>query len=88
MFVIDIGKCGSESWQTDRLLNVIKEHTGMKFVVCHLLAVSMRDEDKLVEGLKKLALPNVWFDLAALPHNCGPDAYPLSQCGEVSEAWN
>ena len=76
VFVIDIGKCGSESWQTDRLLNVIKEHPGMKFVVCHLLAVSMRDEDKLVDGLKKLALPNVWFDLAALPHNCGPDAYP------------
>ena len=74
--VMDIGKCGSESWQTDRLLRVIKEHPAMKFVVCHLLAVSMRDEDKLVEGLKKLALPNVWFDLAALPHNCGPDAYP------------
>lgn len=76
VFVIDIGKCGSESWQTDRLRNVILAHPGMKFVVCHLLAVSMRDEDKLVEGLKKLALPNVWFDLAALPHNCGPAAYP------------
>ena len=76
VFVIDIGKCQSESWQVDRLRNAITGHPGMQFVVCHLLAVSMKDEDKLLEGLRKLALPNVWFDLAALPHNCGPDAYP------------
>lgn len=76
VLVMDIGKCGSESWQVDNLRNVILEHPGMKFVVCHLLAVSMKDEEKLIEGLKKLALPNVWFDLAALPHNCRPDEYP------------
>lgn len=76
IFVIDIGKCGSESWQIDRLRQAVLAHPGLTFVVCHLLAVSMRDEEKLVEGLKKLALPNVWFDLAALPHNCGPASYP------------
>ncbi len=76
VFVIDIGKCGSESWQVDALRRVILAHPSMKFVVCHLLAASMMDEAKLAEGLKKLALPNVWFDLAALPHNCRPDAYP------------
>ena len=36
----------------------------------------MKHEDKLITGLKRLSLPNVWFDLAALPHNCGPDNYP------------
>lgn len=76
IFVIDIGKCGSESWQVEQLRNAILCHPSMKFVVCHLLAVSMKHEDKLITGLKRLSLPNVWFDLAALPHNCGPDNYP------------
>ncbi len=76
IFVIDIGKCGSESWQVEALRRVILNHPQMKFVVCHLLAVSMKDEDKLAWGLKQLALPNVWFDLAAMPHNCRPDEYP------------
>lgn len=78
IFVIDIGKCGSESWQVERLRKAVLSHPGMKFVVCHLLAASMKEEGKLVEGLKRLSLPNVWFDLAALPHNCHPDSYPYS----------
>lgn len=78
VFVIDIGKYGSESWQTEQLRHAILAHPRMKFVICHLLAVSMKDENQLVDGLKRLALPNVWFDLAALPHNCGPESYPFS----------
>lgn len=76
IFVVDIGKCGSESWQVGRLKNAVLAHPSMKFVVCHLLAVSMKDEGLLREGLQQLAFPNVWFDLAALPHNCRPDEYP------------
>jgi len=74
--VMDIGKCGSESWQVDALRRVILAHPNMKFVVCHLLAASMQTEEKLIEGLKALSLPNVWFDLAAMPHNCRPDEFP------------
>lgn len=74
--VVDIGKCGSESWQVDALRRVVLAHPHMRFVVCHLLAAAMKDEDKLCEGLAKLKLPNVWFDLAAVPHNCQPDAFP------------
>ena len=76
VFVIDIGKCGSESWQVEALRRAILNHPNMKFVVCHLLAVSTKDEDKLKWGLDLLSLPNVWFDLASLPHICGPDSYP------------
>lgn len=76
VFVIDIGKCGSESWQIEALRNAILNHPSMKFVVCHLLAASMKEEEKLKEALGRLALPNVWFDLASLPHNCRPDEYP------------
>lgn len=75
--VTDIGKCGSESWQIEALCNVIRKYPQMKFVVCHLLAVAAGYEEKLREGLQALALPNVWFDLAAVPHNCRPDSYPF-----------
>ncbi len=78
VFVIDIGKCGSESWQVEALRKAILRHPSMKFVVCHLLAANMQQEEKLMEGLERLKLPNVWFDLAAVPHNCRPDRYPYS----------
>lgn len=76
IFVIDIGKCGSESWQVEALQRAILRHPSMKFVVCHLLAASMAAEEELKRGLNLLSLPNVWFDLASVPHNCGPDHYP------------
>lgn len=75
-FVIDIGKCGSESWQVKELREAALRYPEMKFVVCHLLAASMNQEERLREGLSLLKLPNVWFDLASVPHNCMPDAYP------------
>ena len=76
VFVIDIGKCGSESWQVQELRTAILRHPEMKFVVCHLLACSQADRDRLEAGLRLLKLPNVWFDLAAVTHNCRPDSYP------------
>ena len=50
VFVIDIGKCNSESWQVEALKKGILRHPGMKFVVCHLLAASMKDEEELKKG--------------------------------------
>lgn len=76
IFVIDIGKCGSDSWQIENLRSAILRYSDMKFVVCHLLAANMKQESFFIEGLKRLNLSNVWFDLAALPHNCRPDEYP------------
>lgn len=76
VFVMDIGKMGSESSQIDALCNAIKRYPNMKFVVCHLLAPNLESEEQLTEGLIKLRLPNVWFDLAALPNNCKPEKYP------------
>lgn len=62
--------------QAEALQRSILRHPSMKFVVCHLLAASMKQEEELKRGLGLLSLPNVWFDLASLPHNCGPDSYP------------
>lgn len=74
--VLDIGKCGSESWKPEAVRRVCLAHPGMKFVICHLLAPSVSTAEKALEKLRLLVLPNVWFDLAALPHNMAPDKYP------------
>ncbi|ANW97764.1 amidohydrolase [Thermoclostridium stercorarium subsp. thermolacticum DSM 2910] len=76
VFVIDIGRPGSLSFQVDKLRNAILRYPEMKFVVCHLLAPGLNDEKVVTDELKKLNLPNVWFDLAALPSNVRPEKYP------------
>ncbi|MDE7087549.1 MAG: amidohydrolase, partial [Clostridia bacterium] len=43
---------------------------------CHLLAPQIGDNELLKSALGKLALPNVWFDLAALAANQKPETYP------------
>ncbi len=77
IFVIDIGKLGTESCQVEALRRVILRHSGMTFVVCHLLAPSQDKEKEMCEAIARLALPNVWFDLASLSHNVRPDVYPF-----------
>ena len=76
VFVIDIGRAGNPCWQIEALRNAILHYPDMKFVVCHLLAPLPKDEAAMTEGLKRLNLPNVWFDLAALPANQRPETYP------------
>lgn len=83
VFVIDIGKMGSESSQIPALRRAIQRHAGMKFVVCHLLAPAQGMEAALEDGLRALALPNVWFDLASLPHNLQPDLPPYPATRKV-----
>lgn len=76
IFVIDIGKPRSVSWQVDALSRAITQYPEMKFVVCHLLSPQLGDGELLRRSLAQLALPNVWFDLAALCLNSKPEAFP------------
>ena len=82
VFVIDIGKCGSDSWQVPELCNLVKRYPEMKFVACHLLAPSNKDKDRLRWALEQLQLPNLWFDLSSVVHNCRPDEYPYPKAIE------
>lgn len=87
IFVIDIGKPRSVSWQVDALSRAVRRYPGMKFVVCHLLAPQLGDGELLKESLGKLALPNVWFDLAALCLNSRPEEFPYPTArGYVKDA--
>ena len=54
----------------------------MKFVACHLLAPSNKDKDRLRWALEQLQLPNLWFDLSSVVHNCRPDEYPYPKAIE------
>ena len=82
IIVIDIGKCGSDSWQVPELCNLVKRYPEMKFVACHLLAPSNKDKDRLRWALEQLQLPNLWFDLSSVVHNCRPDEYPYPKAIE------
>jgi len=73
---VDIGRPRNCCWQVDELARAAKAFPSLKFVVCHLLAPQREDNELLKLSLFKLALPNVWFDLAALPHNQKPEEYP------------
>lgn len=87
--VVDIGKLGSKSAQVEALRRVIRRHGSMKFVVCHVLAPKQEQHDIWRQGMEALALPNVWFDLAALSSNLRPDTppYPVTRqfIGEAVE---
>lgn len=75
-FIIDIGKPRSVSWQVDALSRAIARYPEMTFVICHLLSPQLEDGELLRRSLEKLALPNVFFDLAALCLNSRPETYP------------
>lgn len=76
IFVIDIGKPRSVSWQVDALSRAIARYPEVRFVLCHLLSPQREDGELLRCALEKLAMPNVWFDLAALCLNSRPETFP------------
>lgn len=73
---VDIGRPRNCCWQPDALVKAAKDFPQLKFVICHLLAPQIGDGELLKQTLGKLALPNVWFDLAALAANQKPETYP------------
>ena len=50
-------------------------------MICHLLAPNGKQEEELKRALEGLALPNVWFDLASVPHNCMDASVPWKRAG-------
>ena len=73
---IDLGSPGMASFQPKAVAQIARRYPAMRIVVCHLLAPTPSDHDALADGLRTLALPNVWFDTAAVPWNLSPESYP------------
>lgn len=74
--VLDVGSPGMSSYQPEALAQIARKHPGLTLVICHLLAPTLKDEEELKRSLALLALPNVYFDLAAVPFNVQPEVYP------------
>ena len=74
--VLDLGSPGMDSFQPEAVAAVAEKYPEMRIVVCHLLAPTLEDGEALTQALKVLNLPNIWFDLAAMPWNVYPEAYP------------
>ena len=64
---LDVGDLTMPSHQPWSLAKIAEDHPNMKLVVCHLLA----------------PIPNVWFDIAALPKIVAPGTYPFPAVHEV-----
>ena len=74
--VMDIGRPRNCCWQVENLAAAIKKYSDVTFVICHLLAPQRTDIALLGDALSKLAMPNVYFDLASLASNQQPETYP------------
>ena len=74
--VLDLGSPGVVSWQPQAVARIAQKYPDLKIVICHLLAPKPGDRRALEYGLHTLALPNVWFDLAAVESNVRPEKYP------------
>lgn len=79
---LDLGPVGGPAYQTSALRKVIESHGNLKFVLCHLGFPSraMSEQPALwtmwEEFVRLGELPNVWFDISALPHRA-EEAYPF-----------
>lgn len=51
-------------------------------MLCHLLGPGGRQEEELKTALDQLALPNVWFDLSSVVHNCRDVQDPWNRAAE------
>lgn len=73
--VFDLGKPGQPSYQTDAVGRIAKRHPGLKIVLCHAGQPSLeaeRDKSRWAAWMEQIRLgrlPNVWFDLSAMPYH-------------------
>ena len=74
--VLDIGGPGMSSFQPENVRRLAEEFADVHIVICHLLAPTLKDEKELVEALEIVRMPNIWFDLSAVPWNVYPEKYP------------
>jgi hypothetical protein len=82
VLVLDLGLPGSPSYQTDAVRGIATARPGLRVVIAHLGQPGPRVDshpgkaDLWREQLSLGRLPNVWFDMAALPAFHADEGYP------------
>jgi predicted TIM-barrel fold metal-dependent hydrolase len=80
---LDLGKVGTQSYQTEGVRRIATEHPDLRIVVAHLAQPNRQVEAdpqlwaQCLEQLDLGKLPNVWFDLAALPIFLPEEDFPF-----------
>jgi predicted TIM-barrel fold metal-dependent hydrolase len=80
---IDFGDYTMASFQPKSIRHVAENFPSLQIVVCHLLAPIPGHLEEIRAGLELLKLPNVWFDISALPKIASTEAYPFPSCIEA-----
>ncbi|MDR2587810.1 MAG: amidohydrolase [Spirochaetales bacterium] len=80
---IDFGDWTMPSYQPLAVRRIAQQFPGLRIVMCHLLAPLPGHLEETRIGLTALKLPNVWFDIAALPKIASPEAYPYPSCARA-----
>ena len=73
----DLGAPDEESHQTEAMVKIAKDFPSFDIVVCHLTSPRRGQIENLKRELGLLALPNVYFDTAALFWKTRPEEYPF-----------
>ena len=100
---MDLGPVGGPSYQTDAVAGIADQHPSLRIVLCHLGFPTVAiDRDRALEKtwqqqVQLGKLPNVWFDLSALPHRAEQNypfprmkrwiEYALDQFGHKKLMW-
>lgn len=74
---LDLGDRTMESYQLGAVRRIALKYPNIKIVICHLLAPLPGEKELLKKNLDFLNLPNIWFDVAALPVFNSSDKYPF-----------
>jgi predicted TIM-barrel fold metal-dependent hydrolase len=87
VLVLDLGKPGSQSYQTQAVREIAEAHPGLKIVIAHLGQPGPDYEAVPAlwclwqEQIELGRLPNVWFDCAALPAYLPDEEFPFPSAG-------
>ena len=80
--VLDIGSRGMNSYHPEAVARIAGRHPKLRIVICHLMAHKKGEQAFLREELQLLKLPNIWFDISAVPWNTMPSSYPFQEAQE------
>ncbi|MHB1460954.1 MAG: amidohydrolase family protein [Armatimonadota bacterium] len=88
VLVLDLGGVGSESYQTAAVRQIAETHPALNIVIAHLAQPNwqvLHDPALCSEWAAQIELgllPNVWFDMAALPLYLPTESYPFASASE------
>lgn len=84
--MFDLGYYPCISYRPDSLAEVAKKHPNIRFVCAHMLCPKEKKNQRWMDDILKLKLPNMWFDMSCLALFMDAESkYPFYDCIELVE---